>query len=181
MSDILNNLSVEVQKGDTEKVREFVTIAIDQGIAPVKILEDGLRPGMEELIPLCDYVVASEVFARSYAGTPLKALKRLVASGVPVATVTLGAKGSVTIDSRGGREGGAGRFTTPAFKVRAVDSTGAGDVFHGGYIYGLLQGWDLVRTVRFASAASALKCTKPGGRSGIPAVSRVRKFLRERG
>jgi len=49
VSDILNNLSIEVQKGDTEKVREFVTIAIDQGIAPVKILEDGLRPGMEEI------------------------------------------------------------------------------------------------------------------------------------
>ena len=49
MSDILNKLSIEVQKGDTEKVRELVTIAIDQGIAPVKILEDGLRPGMEEI------------------------------------------------------------------------------------------------------------------------------------
>ena len=49
MSDILHNLSIEVQKGDTEKVRELVTIAIDQGIAPMKILEDGLRPGMEEI------------------------------------------------------------------------------------------------------------------------------------
>ena len=49
MSDILHNLSIEVQKGDTEKVRELVAIAIDQGIAPIKILEDGLRPGMEEI------------------------------------------------------------------------------------------------------------------------------------
>jgi len=49
VSDILHNLSNEVQKGDSEKVKELVTIALDQGIAPVKILEDGLRPGMEEI------------------------------------------------------------------------------------------------------------------------------------
>ena len=49
MNDILHNLSIEVQKGDTEKVRELVPIAIDQGIAPMKILENGLRPGMEEI------------------------------------------------------------------------------------------------------------------------------------
>jgi 5-methyltetrahydrofolate--homocysteine methyltransferase len=49
VNDILQDLSIEVQKGDTEKVRELVTIAIDQGIAPIKILEDGLRPGMDEI------------------------------------------------------------------------------------------------------------------------------------
>ncbi len=65
--------------------------------------------------------------------------------------------------------------------VRTVDTTGAGDVFHGGYIYGLLQGWDIKDTVIFASALAAIKCTKIGGRAGIPQLSEVIEFLKEKG
>ena len=71
MSDILHNLSIEVQRGDIEKVRELVTIAIDRGIAPMKILEDGLRPGMEEIgrkfetleVYLPDMILAGDAMA----------------------------------------------------------------------------------------------------------------------
>jgi sulfofructose kinase len=63
--------------------------------------------------------------------------------------------------------------------VEAFDTTGAGDVFHGGYVYGLLQGWGLSETVRFASAAAALKCRKIGGREGIPKLNEVETLLRE--
>ncbi len=49
--------------------------------------------------------------------------------------------------------------------MRAVDTTGAGDVFHAGYIYGLLKGWTIEKTVEFASAFAALKCLKTGGRT----------------
>lgn len=70
---------------------------------------------------------------------------------------------------------------TPAFEVETVDTTGAGDVFHGGYIYGLLKGWSLRDTITFASALAAMKCTKIGGRAGIPRLSEVMKFLKERG
>ncbi|MBI5455317.1 MAG: hypothetical protein HY956_11860, partial [Deltaproteobacteria bacterium] len=65
-----------------------------------------------------------------------------------------------------------------AFKVKAVDTTGAGDVFHGGYIYGLLQGWGIEKTVEFASAFAALKCLKPGGRTGIPALSETLRLIK---
>jgi ribokinase len=166
------------------------TIASATGV-PVMLDAGSLRPGMEELIPLCDYVVASEGFARSYGKTLPGTLKRLVAAGTSVATVTLGAKGSVTLDGRKeGRDGGRGgacdgkrpqMFKTPAFKVVAVDSTGAGDVFHGAYIFALLRGWGLERVVKFASATAALKCTSAGGRGGIPTLSAVNRFIRERG
>ena len=63
----------------------------------------------------------------------------------------------------GGREE---RF--PAFPVKAVDTTGAGDVFHGAFLVRWLETGDVRRSIRFASAAAALKCRKPGGRSGIP-------------
>ncbi len=153
------------------------TLANRAGV-PVMCDAGSVREGMAELLPLCDYVVASEVFARSYAGTPVKCLKALGGIGVKAATVTLGRKGSITAE----REPGIGaRFTTPAFKVKAVDTTGAGDVFHGGYIYGLLQGWKLERVVEFASAVAALKCEVPGGRSGIPFLGVVKEFMRKRG
>ena len=85
-------------------------------------------------------------------------------------------------------EGAAGCYTmaagdwfhTPAFQIDAVDTTGAGDVFHGAYIVGMLNGWDLRRVALFASAVAALKCTKLGGRSGIPDMAETLTFLRSR-
>jgi ribokinase len=73
------------------------------------------------------------------------------------------------------------RFHTPAFDVEVVDTTGAGDVFHGAYLVGLLRGWDLRTIATFSSAVSALNCTKLGGRSGIPTFGEVRAFLEARG
>ncbi len=68
-------------------------------------------------------------------------------------------------------------FEIPAFYVEVVDTTGAGDVFHGAFDYGYLQGWDVERCARFASGVSAIKCTRPGGRSGIPTLEVVTEFL----
>lgn len=68
-------------------------------------------------------------------------------------------------------------FELPAFCVDVVDTTGAGDVFHGAFDYAYLQGWDVEQCARFASGVSAIKCTRPGGRSGIPTLDVVTKYL----
>ncbi len=148
--------------------------AKDLGI-PVMLDAGRMRPGMTETARLSDYLVASEEFARESGWNTDCALlsaerERL---GVRVLTVTRGERGSVTA-----YDGGC--FETPAFPVDAVDTTGAGDVFHGGYIYGLLHGWPFERTVRFASAVAALKCRRIGGRPGIPGLEEIEAFLRER-
>ena len=62
-----------------------------------------------------------------------------------------------------------------------VDTTGAGDVFHGAYIVGLLYGWNLRQIALFSAAVSAIKCTKLGGRAGIPRFEEVMAFLKHRG
>jgi sugar/nucleoside kinase (ribokinase family) len=62
--------------------------------------------------------------------------------------------------------------------VPVADTTGAGDVFHGGFIYGLLQNWSLEETIRFAHAVAAMKCMQIGARRGIPTLSEVQNFLR---
>jgi sulfofructose kinase len=84
--------------------------------------------------------------------------------------ITLGAKGSV------GWTGGE-VLTQTVFPVDAVDTTGAGDVYHGAYVYGLLKDWDMKACMRFASAASALKCRAIGARAGIPTLHEVTQFL----
>lgn len=146
---------------------------------PVMLDAGKIREGMLELACLCDYVVSSEEFAKEFTTgsgpfDPEKAALSMQRFGAKAATVTLGDRGSITVS-------GNDLFHTPAFSVDAVDTTGAGDVFHGGYIYGLLQKWDIKKVVRFASAFAALKCRKPGGRSGIPSLGEVDAFLQEKG
>ena len=72
-------------------------------------------------------------------------------------------------------------FHTPAFPIDVVDTTGAGDVFHGAFIVGMSKGWDLRTTATFSSAVAAIKCTQLGGRSGIPSFGEVLAFLDKRG
>ncbi len=141
---------------------------------PVLLDAGSARPGMFELARCCDYVVASEVFAEGLGWelTPQALLKKSAALGSRALTITLGERGSITVAD--------GRIIRmPAFKVEAVDTTGAGDVFHGGYIFGLLHGWELERIVRFASAVAAIKCRQMGGRTGIPRLDEVMQFLQQ--
>jgi len=69
---------------------------------------------------------------------------------------------------------------SPAFKVPVIDTTGAGDVFHGAFIYGLLQKWSLEEIIRFSHAAAALNCMHIGARGGIPTLQQVLQVLRNR-
>lgn len=141
---------------------------------PVMLDAGSLRDGTMELAAQSDFVVCAENFARAIAKSPRAALKELARLKPRTATVTLGKKGSITW-----YEGEI--FSTPAFKVKAIDTTGAGDVFHGGYAYAVLQGWNIKKTLDFASAFAALKCTAQGGRSGIPSLQTTLSFIKKNG
>jgi sugar/nucleoside kinase (ribokinase family) len=92
--------------------------------------------------------------------------------GPKIVVFTLGAKGVVGLD-------GDKFFSIPAFKdISIVDTTGAGDVFHGAFIFGLLKGWDVEKTSKFSSAVSAIKCTRLGGRAAIADYKTVQNFLK---
>lgn len=138
------------------------------------VLDGGtLRERTLELLPLIDHPVVSEKFARQLAADESysSVLDRLLDFGAVAATVTCGEQGSWTKE----REGEL--FHQPAFTVKVVDTTGCGDVFHGGYIYGLLQGLPIRETVRFAAACAAFKAQSPGGRIGIPKLKDVIDML----
>lgn len=142
---------------------------------PMMLDAGSLREGMMDIAARCDYVVASEEFAKDlgWNDDPEYFRQKIRNFGFRLTTITLGERGSITFaDDQ--------TIEVPAFKVEVADTTGAGDVFHGGYIYGLLQGWNIRECVKFASAVAALKCREIGGRAGIPSLTEVMKFLEER-
>ncbi len=142
----------------------------------VTVLDAGtLRPGIENLLPLIDHLVVSEKFARQVndRDDSETALNLLAGYGAKAVTITLGNAGSMSMGDDGQI------FRQSAFVVDAIDTTGCGDVFHGGYIYGLLQDWPLSQTVRFATACAALKTRSLGGRTAIPLLHEVESFLCE--
>ena len=140
----------------------------------------GVEGRQRELVSLVDYLVTNEDCARRVAGGPAgpddpeRACQLMLAMGPRAVVVTLGERGSVY------SEGGQVR-RQPAFPVSVVDTTGAGDCFHGAFCVGVVRGWALAETVRFASAAAAIKCQRLGGRAGLPRMTEVEAFLKERG
>jgi sulfofructose kinase len=103
-------------------------------------------------------------------GDQESALRALRARHDGLLVVTLGPNGVVALDGD--------RFVhVPAFSVPVVDTTGAGDVFRGGFIYGLLHGWPVERTLRFANAAAAVSCTRLGALNGVPTLAETTRLL----
>ncbi len=101
-----------------------------------------------------------------------KELSRIQRLGPPVVLVTLGARGWAALGPEGFLRGAA-------FPVPVVDTTGAGDVFHGAFGFAWARGWDMGQCARFAAATAALKCTRLGGRAGIPTLEEVTIFMRQ--
>lgn len=128
------------------------------------------RPGIEKLLPYVDYFIVGEGFARHYSNDMKDALKQISRLGPKVVGVTLGKNGSILLTDDN-------YFCQPAFVVDAVDTTGCGDAFHGGAIYGILNDFAPQEMMRFASAVAALKSRMPGGRKGLPHLTEVNEFL----
>ena len=145
--------------------------AREEGI-PTVIDLDKAEPLTSELIKQTDFIITSSRFPMMYTGISdqKKALLELQKYTSGFLCSTLGDDGAVALVN--------GEFLhIEGCKVNAVDTTGAGDVFHSGFIYGLLQNWEVVQILRFANAAAALKCKELGGRSGIPSLEAVQEFF----
>ena len=101
----------------------------------------------------------------------IEALQQVLRHGPRHAGVTMGARGYLWAE-RDGRSG-----HQPALKVDVVDTTGAGDAFHGAFALGVAEGMDMEACVRRASAVAALKCTRLGSRAGLPTRSELELFV----
>lgn len=145
----------------------------------VNVLYDagGLYDGVERLLPYSNILIPSEEFALGITGERdvSAAAKKLFSAYKPdVIVITCGAAGGIMYDGGSIKE-------YPAFPVSAVDTNGAGDVFHGAFAFCLAKGYDFYKCCVFSSAVSALKCTRLGSRRGVPSFGETIKFLKERG
>jgi sugar/nucleoside kinase (ribokinase family) len=133
---------------------------------------DKVEDGTAAMIDLVDFLITSGEFPGRFTGIgePTRALSALNKAVGGFVAMTLGREGALAMTPDG-------PLHVPGFPVDAVDTTGAGDVFHAGFIYGLLQGWELQRILQFANAVAAMKCTRLGGRPGIPTLPQALAFL----
>jgi sulfofructose kinase len=146
--------------------------AREEGIPTVVDL-DKVEPLTSELIKEIDFLVTSSQFPRLYTGISdqKEAFLQLRKHTNGFLCATLGRLGAMAWANRK-------FFYAEGFDIKAVDTTGAGDVFHGGFIYGLLQNWEVEKVLRFANAVAALKCLDLGGRRGIPPLEKTQQFMR---
>ncbi|MDF1523476.1 MAG: carbohydrate kinase family protein [Trueperaceae bacterium] len=142
-----------------------VTVSYDGGAGP-------FWPGLDDLLPLVDLLVVAKDFAARYTGRDdvADAARELARCGASHVVITDGTRGAWSwVDG--------GAWHQPAFAVDVVDTTGAGDAFHGGYLHAYLAGENAGHCLRFASAVGALACTRLGGRAGLPKRDEVEDFL----
>lgn len=158
---------------DTEAVERAASIARRASI-PVTVDVDTIYHGFDRVLPYVDYLVASSEFPVQWTNErdPFKALERIQEEyRMTVAAMTLGAHGALARSE--------GRFIySPAFVVNCVDTTGAGDVFHGAFCYAVLEGMPLGEALDFSNALAALNCTALGARGGIQGVAEAHALMR---
>lgn len=157
---------------DTAAVESAARIARSHGI-PVTVDVDTIYPGFDRVLPLVDYLIASSDFPGRWTcmTDPFDALAAIQQQyGTRVAAMTLGAHGALALAE--------GRYLySPAFVVDCLDTTGAGDVFHGAFCYSVLQKMPLAEALEFSNAMAALNCTGEGARGHVAGIEEVRQLI----
>ncbi len=167
---------VDVLLCDSHEPAAAAALATAARARGVPVVLDGgtARQGLAELVPLCDDVIASSVFAPALTGErdPIAALRALAARGPARVAITYGSAGCLALAQDA-------PFHVPAFDVPVRDTTGAGDAFHAGYALARAEGRPFAESLAWGSAVAALKCRDWGGRRGLPTRSEVEALLRD--
>lgn len=167
---------LHIDAHDTPAVARAAAIARRHGI-PVTVDVNTIYHGFDRVLSNVDYLIASSEFPAQWTNErdPFKALETIQEEyGMRVAGMTLGAHGALVRSE--------GKFVySPAFVVDCVDTTGAGDVFHGAFCYAVLQNMPLRDALDFSNAMAALNCTKLGARGGIGTLEAARELMSRTG
>jgi sulfofructose kinase len=169
---IVDARALHVDGHDTAAAIQAAAWAKVSGVPVIADLDE-VYPGVQALLGSIDYLIASrDIPGRLTGETNLRAaLQALqIKYGCRLTAATLGHEGVIAWD-------GSQFHHSAAFRVESVDTTGAGDIFHAGFIYGLLQGWPITRQLEFACAAAALNCKSIGARGGIQSVEAIENLV----
>jgi sugar/nucleoside kinase (ribokinase family) len=163
---------LHVDGHDTAAATLAASWARAAGIPVVADLDD-TYPGIEELLANIDYLIVNEDFPCRMTGDKNleRALRRMQSRfGCRLSAATLGEHGVLAWD-------GKQLVHSAAFRVPVVDTTGAGDIFRAGFIYGLMRDWPLERQLDFSCAAAAMNCMAQGARGGIKPVQAIEELM----
>jgi sugar/nucleoside kinase (ribokinase family) len=169
---ILSARALHLDGRDTAAATLAASWARSAGIPVIADLDEAY-PGIDELVANVDYLIVSRGFPALITGeTNLEqALRRIRQRyGCRLAAATLGEDGVLAWD-------GDQILHRTAYHVPVVDTTGAGDIFHAGFIYGLLQDWPLEKQLDFSCGAAAMNCTCSGARGGIRPVDAIEEMM----
>ena len=169
---VVNARVLHVDGHDTAAATLAASWARAAGVQTVADLDD-TYPGIEELASNIDYLIVSRDFScRLMDETNLERALRLMQSryGCRLSAATLGEDGVLAWD-------GKQLLHCAAYRVPVVDTTGAGDIFRAGFIFGLLRDWPLERQLDFSCAAAAMNCMAQGARGGIKPVDVIEKTM----
>ena len=169
---IINSRALHVDGHDTAAAATAAGWARAAGIPVIADLDE-LYSGVEALLKNVDYLITSrDIPGRLTGKNDLRESLPVVRKRFEctVTAATLGEEGVLAWD-------GTQFHYVPAFRIEPRDTTGAGDIFHAGFIYGFLQGWQLERQLEFACAAAALNCTALGARGGIRPVGEIERLI----
>jgi sulfofructose kinase len=169
---IAGSRMLHIDGHDTPAIAKAAQIARQHDI-PVTVDVDTIYHGFDAVLPNVDYLIASSEFPGQWTSErdPFRALEMIQDEyGMRVAAMTLGAHGALArVD---------GLFVySPAFVVNCVDTTGAGDVFHGAFCYAILAGMSIEDALDLSNAMAALNCTAIGARGGIKTLDHARALM----
>lgn len=170
--DITSGYILHLDGHEIEAALQGAKWAKEEGVKIVLDAES-TKKGTDKLIRLTDVLITSEDFPKKFLGIKdlKKALKVMHSMGPEIVVITRGKNGAVALTNEE-------YITSAGFPVNTKDTTGAGDIFHAGFIYGLIKRWSINRTLLFANASSALKCRELGGRKGIASLKEINSFLK---
>ena len=177
-SYLLSQLEIPI-----ESVQE--SLAVAKARSATTILDPApARPLPAELLQNVDFLTPNETETLTLLGGPSLSMdvdsdvelaaKKILALGPRTVVLKLGARGCMIATEQGS-------IRVPGFKVSAVDTTAAGDVFNGAFATALAEGQTVQHAANFANAAAAISVTRPGAQNSVPSRLEVNRFLREAG
>ena len=165
---LIDGQEYEISKKVIEKYPNAISI-IDAGRDKKEVIE---------LCKMCNYVVCSKTFAEKVSKSVIidkstlnEVLKKLNNEFSGKVIVTLGEDGCAYKDNE--------LVIIPSYKVKSVDTTGAGDIFHGAFTYAIANKWELDKVLKFSNIAGAMSATRVGGRNSIFELKEMEKVLNE--
>jgi sulfofructose kinase len=147
---------------------------------PVVVDAESIKPLSQQIMKNATHVVASKNFALQFTGRSgssdmEKVMEELADRTLcPFVCITLGENGSIALERESGRI-----YRQKSNRVKVVDTTGAGDVFHGAFSYFLAQGYPMEEILRYSAGCAACACRQVGGRKGIPTMKELMDFIKE--